>query len=84
MVYGEAYNVDEQGTIIERSPTEKFDYQRLAEICFICQPSVFIRRRVFEEVGPLDVTLHYCLDYEYWMRIGKQFRVAHIDELLAT
>jgi glycosyltransferase involved in cell wall biosynthesis len=84
MVYGEAYNVDEQGKIIERSPTEEFDYQRLAETCFICQPSAFIRRRVFEEVGPLDVTLHYCLDYEYWMRIGKQFRVAHIDELLAT
>ena len=29
MVYGEAYNVDMQGKIIERHPTEEFDYQRL-------------------------------------------------------
>ena len=84
MVYGEAYNVDAQGKIIERSPTEGFDYQRLAETCFICQPTVFLRRQVFEEVGPLDVTLHYCLDYEYWMRVGKRFRVGYMPELLAT
>ena len=84
MVYGEAYNVDAQGKIIERSPTEEFDYQRLAETCFICQPTVFLRRQVFEEVGPLDVTLHYCLDYEYWMRVGKRFRVGYMPELLAT
>jgi glycosyltransferase involved in cell wall biosynthesis len=84
MVYGEAYNIDAQGKIIERSPTEGFDYQRLAETCFICQPTVFLRRHVFEEVGPLDVTLHYCLDYEYWMRVGKRYGIGYIPEFLAT
>lgn len=84
MVYGEAYNVDAQGKTIERYPTEEFDYQRLAETCFICQPTVFLRRHVFEDVGPLDVTLHYCLDYEYWMRLGKRFRVSYMPESLAT
>lgn len=84
MVYGEAHNVDVQGGIIERYPTEEFHYQRLAETCFICQPTVFLRRHVFEEVGPLDVTLHYCLDYEYWMRVGKRFRVGYMPELFAT
>ena len=76
MVYGEAYNVNAQGKIIERSPTEEFNYQRLAETCFICQPTVFLRRHVFEEVGPLDVTLHYCLDYEYWMRVENGSELA--------
>ncbi len=84
MVYGEAYNVDAQGRFIERHPTEEFDYQRLAETCFISQPTVFLRRHVFEEAGPLDVTLHYCLDYEYWMRVGKRFRVRYMPEVLAT
>jgi glycosyltransferase involved in cell wall biosynthesis len=84
MVYGEAYNVDAQGKFIERYYTEGFDYHRLAETCFICQPTVFLRRHVFEEVGPLDVTLHYCLDYEYWMRVGKRFRVGYMPEMLAT
>jgi glycosyltransferase involved in cell wall biosynthesis len=84
MVYGESYNVDVQGEILERHPTEDFDYQRLAETCFISQPTVFLRRHVFEDVGPLDVTLHYCLDYEYWMRVGKRFRVGYLPEVLAT
>jgi len=73
-----------QGKIIERHPTEEFDYQRLAETCFISQPTVFLRRHVFEEVGPLDTSLHYCLDYEYWMRIGKRFKIGYIPEVLAA
>lgn len=84
MVYGEAYNTDAQGNIIERHPTEEFDYQRLAETCFISQPTVFLRRHVFEEVGPLDISLHYSLDYEYWMRIGKRFLIGYLPEVLAT
>jgi glycosyltransferase involved in cell wall biosynthesis len=84
MVYGEGYNVDAQGKFIERHPTEEFDYQRLAETCFISQPTVFLRRHVFEEVGPLDTSLHYCLDYEYWMRVGKRFRIGYMPEVIAT
>lgn len=84
MVYGEAYIADAQGKIIERFHTEAFDYQRLAETCFIVQPTVFIRRHVFEVVGPLDVSLHCALDYEYWMRVGKRFRVGCMPQLLAT
>ncbi len=84
MVYGEAYNTDAQGNIIERFPTEPYDHRRLAETCFISQPAVFIRRSVLDEVGLLDGTLQYTLDYEYWMRVGKRFRIAHVPELLAT
>src|SRR5262245_11033457 len=43
MVYGEGYHVDASGKIIERYYTEPFSFQRLAEICFICQPTVFMR-----------------------------------------
>ena len=84
MVYGEGHKVDAKGNIIERHPTEAFSYQRLAETCFISQPTVFFRRHVFEEVGPLDINLHYCLDYEYWMRVGKRFKLGYMPESLAT
>ena len=84
MVYGDAYTVDSESRIIDLAPTEDFDYQRLAETCFICQPTVFLRRHVFEQIGPLDVSLHYCLDYDYWMRVGKRFRISYLRELLAA
>jgi len=44
-VYGEGYHIDEEDKVIERYPTEPFDRGGLKETCFICQPTVFIRRK---------------------------------------
>lgn len=84
LVYGEGHHVDVEGHIIARYTTEPFDYQRLSERCFICQPTVFFRADVFREVGPLDTHLCYCLDYEYWMRIAKRFQIDYLEAYLAT
>jgi glycosyltransferase involved in cell wall biosynthesis len=84
MLYGEGYHIDEDGELIERYYTEPFDYQRLSEVCFICQPTVFLRAEVISTVGPLDITLDYCLDYEYWMRIAKRFRIGYLEKYLAN
>ena len=84
MLYGEGYHIDEDGELIERYYTEPFAYQRLSEVCFICQPTVFLRAEVISAVGPLDVTLDYCLDYEYWMRIAKRFRIGDLETYLAN
>lgn len=84
MVYGEGYYIDEHGKIIERYKTEPFNYQRLAEHCFVCQPSAFLRRRVLDEVGFLDEELHFCMDYEYWLRIGKSGKVLYVPEYIAN
>lgn len=72
MVYGEGYHIKDTGEVIERYPTEPFDSKRLAETCFICQPTVFLRREVLDKVGYLDASLNYCMDYEYWIRIAKK------------
>ncbi|HTL61929.1 MAG TPA: glycosyltransferase family 2 protein [Nitrospira sp.] len=84
LVYGQAKYVDAEGRVVGWHPVEEFDYKRLAETCFISQPAVFFRREVFEEVGPLDICLHYAIDYEYWMRAGKKFTLRYMPELLAT
>ncbi len=82
-VYGEGYHIREDGTIIERYPTEPFDAQRLKETCFICQPTVFIRRKVLEDVGFLDESLKYSMDYDLWFRIAKKYPWGYIPEFLA-
>jgi glycosyltransferase involved in cell wall biosynthesis len=84
LLYGEGYHIDEDGDLIERYYTEPFDYRRLGEVCFICQPTVFIRAEVIRAVGPLDITLNYCLDYEFWMRIAKRFQIGYLDAYLAN
>jgi glycosyltransferase involved in cell wall biosynthesis len=51
---------------------------------FIGQPSSFMRRRVFDQFGPLDTSLAYAMDYEFWLRIafqGATFR--HVKKCLS-
>ena len=84
-VYGEGYHITEGGSIIERYPTEPFDLQRLAETCYICQPTAFWKRDVIETIGLFDENLHYALDYDYWIRIAKHYgTLGYMQEYLAN
>lgn len=50
------------------------------------QPAVFFRRILVEKVGDLDESLHYVLDWEFWLRLGRVIPREHIvllDEVLA-
>jgi glycosyltransferase involved in cell wall biosynthesis len=84
-VYGEGYHVDERGAILERYPTEPFNADRLRETCFICQPTVFMRRDAVERVGYLDESLRYCMDYDLWIRLVRAGKVlSHVPRYLAS
>lgn len=48
-------------------------YQILKVLNFISQPSTFWRRSAMTEVGFLDESLHYTMDYDYWLRLGRRF-----------
>lgn len=71
IVYGMADHIDIYNRPFEQYPTESWNFNRLKKICFICQPACFFRRRIVEMHGMLDESLHYCMDYEYWLRLGK-------------
>ena len=72
VVYGAADHLDAEGQVMEPYPTEPWSYDRLLHTCFICQPAAFWRRRVIDECGVFDDRLHYALDYEYWLRVGRR------------
>lgn len=38
------------------------------------QPSVFINRQILGTVGYLREDLYYAMDWEYWLRISRQYR----------
>ncbi len=48
----------------------RYSYNMLLVTNFICQPSTFLRRALFDEIGPFDESEHLVMDYEYWLRAG--------------
>ncbi len=58
-------------------------YRVLLVLNYISQPATIWRRSVWEAVGGLDERLHYAMEYDYWLRIGQQFKLDVLDEDLA-
>jgi glycosyltransferase involved in cell wall biosynthesis len=77
-IYGDGDVIDERGNIQWEWLSRKFDLSVLRSYHFavndstnyIMQQSVFWRKSVFEKIGYPDMTLHYGMDYEYWLRAG--------------
>jgi glycosyltransferase involved in cell wall biosynthesis len=89
-VTGKCRTIDERGVEIRKAITryKQFwltlrSYTVLLILNYISQPATFWRRKVVDEIGYLDETLHYTMDYEYWLRIGRRFRLWCLDSYLA-
>jgi glycosyltransferase involved in cell wall biosynthesis len=84
LLYGDSHYCDAAGTIIGRYQTENFDLNKIAYFNFICQPSSFFRKDAFEAVGGLDETLHFAMDYDLWIKIGKRFSCRYLPRFFST
>jgi len=86
MVYGEGYLMDHQGQITGRFPaTEPFNLWRLIYYGdYILQQTVFIRKAVFDVISMVDESLHYGMDWDLFIRIGKRFKVDYLPEYLGV
>ncbi|MEL6149322.1 MAG: glycosyltransferase family 2 protein, partial [Chloroflexota bacterium] len=49
----------------------------------IVQPGMFWRADVWERLGPLDESLEYVMDYEYWMRMAAHYPLHYLPVCLA-
>jgi glycosyltransferase involved in cell wall biosynthesis len=84
VVYGMADHIDLSDHAFEAYPTEPWSVARLRDTCIICQPAAFFRRRVVAQHGLLDENLHFCMDYEFWLRLAKTgVKFAYLEEKLA-
>ena len=78
MVYGDANLVDENGHTLGKFPARQTDYRRLRRgYVHIPQQASFFRAELWREVGPLDPTFYFAMDYDLWVRIARQSAIQH-------
>jgi len=72
MVYGDANLVDKNGHLLGKFPARQTDYRRLRRgYVHIPQQASFFRAELWREVGPLDPTFYFAMDYDLWVRIAR-------------
>lgn len=82
-VYGDALAIDDETARQTPYWMLPFDLDFVRRTGFLVQPTVFWRRRVFEEDGGFDESLSYVADCDYWMRTGAHRRFVKVSEFLA-
>src|ERR1700722_10529010 len=72
-IYGDYLIIDETGKTLISKKEIDFDWEiMLCGLNYIAQPNVFFRSRVFKDLGYLDDSLHYVMDYEFWLRAASR------------
>jgi hypothetical protein len=85
LLYGGAEFIDRQGAGLGPCrQIEAWSLERLVDVTdFVVQPATVFRRDAYLAVGGLDPALHYCMDYDLWIRLGQRYQVLYLTRLLA-
>jgi glycosyltransferase involved in cell wall biosynthesis len=72
MVYGDANLIDQEGKVIGKFPARQTSYRRLRRgYVHIPQQAAFFRGDLWRQVGPLDPTFYFAMDYDLWVRLAR-------------
>jgi len=82
IIYGDIGILDADSTVHKLWAVPEFDYERLCRYCFLEQPAVFFRRDVVDE-HRLDTDVEIVIDYEFWLRLGREYTFEHVPDVLA-
>ena len=77
IVFGDGWMVDVSGGPIRRYRGRPLRAARdlvVHPASPLLQPAAFFRRQLFLDVGGLDDTLHFALDYDFWIRMWMRAR----------
>jgi|ERR1700686_4974139 len=83
LVYGQTRILDGDLNPVAIHRSQSPDAKVLESYDYVPQPSAFWRRRVWDVCGPLDVSLNWGFDWDYFIRVFRQFRVEFLHEILS-
>jgi glycosyltransferase involved in cell wall biosynthesis len=85
MVYGDANLIDADGNIMGRFPSRQTNLRRLLRgSVHIPQQTTFFWAHLWQQVGPLDPSLQFAMDYDLWVRLAKRAPLVYTHRLWAN
>ena len=79
MVYADCNFIDAQGHVIGKFASRQTDYRKLRRgYVHIPQQTMFFRSNYWKELGPLDPSFYFAMDYDLWVRIAKHAPIRYL------
>ena len=85
MVYGDTSLINKEGQVMGKFPARQTDYRRLRQgYVHIPQQASFFRANLWQQVGPLDPTFYFAMDYDLWVRLARIAPLRYYPRLWAN
>ena len=85
MVYGDCNFINEAGRVIGKFNSAQTNYRLLRQgYAHIPQQTMFFRADLWKQVGPLDPSFYFAMDYDLWTRITTRTEIKYIPQTWAN
>ena len=85
MVYGDCNYINENGRVIGKFHSAQTNYRLLRQgFTHIPQQTMFFRADLWKEVGPLDPSFYFAMDYDLWTRIASRTEINYVPQTWAN
>jgi len=79
LVYGDASFIDAEGRVIGRFNARQTSLKRLRRGgVYIPQQAAFWRADLWHQVGPLDPSFYFAMDYDLWVRLAQVSEIRYL------
>ncbi len=81
LVYGDCDFIDSSGKVIGRFNAQQTSLRRLQRGgVYIPQQAAFWRAELWKQVGPLDPSFYFAMDYDLWVRLAQVAEVHYTPQ----
>ena len=85
MVYGDCNFINEDGYVIGKFGSAQTDYRLLRQgYAHIPQQTMFFRADLWKQVGPLDPSFYFAMDYDLWTRLATRTELKYVPQTWAN
>jgi glycosyltransferase involved in cell wall biosynthesis len=85
LVYGDCNFINDDGRVIGKFGSAQTDYRLLRRgYVHIPQQTMFFRAGWWKQVGPLDPSFYFAMDYDLWTRLAARTELKYVPQTWAN